>query len=201
MALRRVGVAITVGATAALFAGSSGAQERDYDFKLFGGAANVAPQSDSSLPGVANTVEASKENGWEIGGEWRATDRFGLEVAYFAAEHDVEANGTAIGKIDLRPWTLTANFHLLSRDTFNWYVGPTLSYIDWSDVALAGGGRLNVDGETTYGVSTGLDLGFGDRVALQLGLRWLEASVESDALPDEVAVDPLFARVGVAFRF
>lgn len=193
--------ALAAGVAAALLAMPSSAQEDGYDFKLFGGAAYVAPLSDSSLGGVADTVEASSEYGWEIGGEWKPSDRFGLELAYLDAEHDVEADGTVIGDIDLRPLTFTANFHLVNRDAINWYVGPTLAYIDWSEVRLGGGGSLDVDSETTYGISTGIDIGFGDTFALQLGLRWLDASVESPVLPNDVKVDPLFTRVGVAFRF
>lgn len=193
--------ALVIGAAAALATTPSSAQEDSYDFKLFGGAAYVAPLGDSSLAGVADAVEASTEYGWEIGGEWKPSSRIGLELAYFDAEHDVEADGTVIGDIDLRPWTFTANFHLVSRDAFNWYVGPTLAYVDWSDVRLDGGGSLDVDSETTYGVSTGVDIGIGDTVALQLGLRWLDASVDSPVLPNDVSVDPLFTRIGVAFRF
>jgi outer membrane protein W len=199
-ALRRFGASVFAVA-AALLAKPSSAQEDGYDFKLFGGAAYVAPLSDSSLAGLADSVEASTEYGWEIGGEWKPSARLGLEVAYFDAEHDVEADGTVIGDIDLRPLTFTANFHLVDRESFNWYVGPTIAYVDWSDVRLAGGGSLDVDSETTYGVSTGIDIGLGDTVALQLGLRWLDAGVESPALPNDVSVDPLFTRVGIAFRF
>jgi outer membrane protein W len=184
-----------------VFSAPATAQEQGYDFKLFVGTAYVAPLSDSSVAGVADSVEASTEYGYEIGGEWKPSDRFGLELSYLDAEHDVEANGTAIGNINLRPWTLAANFHLVSRDAFSWYIGPAVSYIDWSAVELNGGGSLAVDSETTYGMSTGLDIGLGDTIALQLGLRWLDASVDSPALPSDVSVDPLFARVGVAFRF
>jgi len=191
-------LAVASGVLAAL---PAQAQESDYDFKLFGGAAYVTPLSDSSLPGVASSVEASSEYGWEIGGEWKASDRFGVELAYFDAKHDVEANGTAIGDISLRPWNLTLNWHVVNGDNFNWYVGPTLSYIDWSEIELNSGASLAVDSETTYGVSTGVDIGLGDTFAIQLGLRWLDASVDAPALPDDVSVDPLFMRVGVAFRF
>lgn len=193
--------ALAAAAAAALLAAPASAQEPSYDFKLFGGAAYVAPLSDSSLRGIADTVEASAEYGWEIGGEWKPTSRFGLELAWFDAEHDVEADGAVIGNIDLRPLMFTANFHLVNRDAFNWYVGPTVAYIDWSDVRLGGGASLEVDSETTYGISTGIDIGLGDTVALQLGLRWIDASVASPVLPNDVSVDPLFTRVGVAFRF
>ena len=200
VAARRFGaLALAVGA--ALLTKPSNAQEDSYDFKLFGGAAYVSPLSDSSLAGLADSVEASTEYGWEIGGEWKPSNRFGLELAYLDAKHDVEADGTVIGDISLRPLTFTANFHLVSRDAFNWYVGPTLAYIDWSDVRLGGGASLDVDSETTYGISTGVDIGFGDTVALQFGLRWLDATVECPVLPNDVSVDPLFTRIGVAFRF
>jgi hypothetical protein len=46
-----------------------------------------------------------------------------------------------------------------------------------------------------------MSFGLGDSFALQFGLRWLDASVDSSALPDEVSVDPLFVNLGVAFRF
>jgi outer membrane protein W len=192
---------LLVVATGALAAMPALAQESSYDFKLFGGAAYVSPLSDSSLAGVANSVEASSEYGWEIGGEWKTSDRLGLELAYLDATHDVEADGTVIGDISLRPWTFTANFHVVNGDTFNWYVGPTLSYVDWSDIELNSGASLAVDSETAYGISTGVDIGLGDTFAIQLGLRYLDASVEAPALPDDVSVDPLFMRVGVAFRF
>lgn len=200
MAARRFGV-LAFAAAVALLTKPSNAQEDTYDFKLFGGAAYVAPLSDSSLAGLADSVEASAEYGWEIGGEWKPSNRWGLELAYMDAKHDVEADGTVIGDISLRPLTFTANFHLVNRDAFNWYVGPTLAYIDWSDISLGGGGNLDVDGQTTYGISTGVDIGLGDTVALQLGVRWLDASVESPVLPNDVSVDPLFTRIGVAFRF
>jgi outer membrane protein W len=172
-----------------------------YDFKMFGGAAYVSPLSDSSLAGVANSVEASSEFGWEIGAEWKPSDRLGLEVAYLDATHDVEADGAVIGDIGLRPWNFSVNFHLVDRDAFSWWVGPTVSYIDWTSIELNGGGSLDVDSDTTYGASTGMSVGLGENFALQFGLRWLDASVDSPDLPDEVSVDPLFVNLGVAYRF
>jgi outer membrane protein W len=177
------------------------AQDDGYDFKMFAGGAYVSPLSDSSLSGIADSVEASSEFGWEIGAEWKPSDRFGFELAYLDANHDVEADGTTIGDISFRPWNLSLNFHVVNRDAFNWYIGPTVSYIDWSEVELVGGGSLDVDSETAYGVSTGLAIGLGDTFAIQFGLRYIDASVDSAALPDEVDVDPLFTSVGFAFRF
>ncbi len=205
--LRNNSVAIAAGTglalgTAAMMAPQAQAQEPDgHDLKLFFGGAYVEPLSDSSLAGIADTVEASSEFGIEIGGEWKVTDRLGLEISYLDANHDVEFAGAAIGDIDLRPWNFGVNFHIVNRDLFDWYVGPTLSYIDWSSVALTDGGSLDVDSETTWGVSTGVVFGLGQTFGIDLGLRYLDARVESPALPDDVAVDPLFTRVGLSLRF
>ena len=198
---RLVSALITVGGTAFAALSAQAQDGSSYDFKLFGGAAYVTPLSDSSLSGIASSVEASSEVGWEIGGEWKASDRLGIELAYFDATHDVEADGTAIGEISLRPWNFSLNFHLVDGDRISWWVGPTVSYIDWSEVELNGGGSLDVDSQTTFGASTGMSIGLGESFAFQAGLRWLDASVDSPVLPDEVDVDPLFASVGIAFRF
>lgn len=194
-------VAAMLGLSGAMLAPSAAQAQEGYDVKVFAGGAYISPLSDTSLSGIADSVEASSEFGWEIGAEWKPSDRFGLEASYLDANHDVEADGTTIGDINLRPWNFTLNFHIVNKDAFNWYIGPTVSYIDWSDVELTGGGSLDVGSETAYGVSTGLAIGLGDTFAIQLGLRYLDASVDSPNLADEVSVDPLFASVGVAFRF
>jgi outer membrane protein W len=197
--MRRIAI---LGALAlAVVAAPAQAAPADYNFKIFGGVGYVSPLSDDSLEGIADSVEASSEVGYEIGAEWKPFDRFGFEVSYLDAKHDVEADGEVIGEISLRPWNFTFNWHVINGDNFNWYLGPTVAFVDWSSLDLSGGGSVDVDSETTFGLSTGIDFGIADSFAIFGGLRWLDASVESDDLPNSVAVDPLFARLGVAFRF
>jgi len=50
------------------------------------------------------------------------------------------------------------------------------------------------------GVSAGLVFGLGETFGIQLGLRYIDASIDAD-LADDISVDPLFASVAVAFRF
>ncbi|HEX6851961.1 MAG TPA: outer membrane beta-barrel protein [Candidatus Polarisedimenticolaceae bacterium] len=190
-------LAWTVLGVAALAAVPTQAAEADYNFKLFGGVAYVTPLSDSTVEG--DLVEASSEVGYEIGGEWKPFDRFGFEVSYLDVTHDVEVDGVKIGEIGLNPWNVTLNWHIINGKHFNWYVGPTVAFIDWGNLELTGGGSAEVDSETTFGISTGVDLALGSHFALFGGLRWLDASAESQG--DSVSVDPLFARFGVAFRF
>jgi len=195
--MRRIGLAVLVLSVACAIPAS--AAQADYNFKIFGGVAYVSPLSDSSVEGIADSVEASDEIGYEIGAEWKPFDRFGFELSYVDVNHDVEADGTVIGEIGFTPINLTLNFHVINSDRFAWYIGPTASWVDWGEVELIDGDEVDTDSETTFGVSTGIDIGLGEKFAIVGGLRWLDSSVDAEG--EEVSVDPLFARLGVAFRF
>jgi len=168
----------------------------DYDFKFFVGGAYVQPLNDTNVPGA--NIETSNEFGIELGGEWRMGNRLGFEVAYLDVEQDIEVNGSRVGDIDMKPWNFTLNFHMVDGDTFNWFIGPTISYVDWGDINTQFG-SLATDSETTWGVSTGILFGLGDTFGLEVGLRYIDSTVEAQG-PD-ISVDPLFARVGISFRF
>jgi outer membrane protein W len=172
----------------------------DYDWKLFVGPSYVSPLSDSDVANVGNSIEASSELGYEIGVEWKGTDRLGFEIAYLDVDTDLETSLGTIGDISMRPWMLSLNFHVVDKNAFNWYVGPTLAYVGWSDLKLANGTRYDVDGESTFGLSTGFVVGLGETFGIQFGLRYMDASIDA-GLADEISVDPLFAGVALAFRF
>ena len=172
----------------------------DYDWKLFVGPSYVSPLSDSDVSNVGNSIEASSELGYEIGIEWKGTDRLGFEIAYLDLDTDLETSLGTIGDISMRPWMFSMNFHVVDKNAFNWYVGPTLAYVGWSDLKLSNGTRYDVDGESTFGVSTGFVVGLGETFGIQFGLRYIDASIDA-GLADEISVDPLFAGVAVAFRF
>jgi outer membrane protein W len=194
-----IALLLAVGSIALAATGAQAQEESgEYDWKFFVGGAYIMPLSDSEIDG--DTVEASSEFGLELGVEWKFSDRFGFEFAYTDATQDVEVSGTAFGEIDFNPMNLTFNFHLIDRNAFNWYLGPTVSMIDWGDLEVPGFGSESIESETGYGVSTGIAIGLGQTFAIQFGARYIQASAE-DSFGDEVDVDPLFASVGVAFRF
>lgn len=172
----------------------------DYDWKLFIGPSYVSPLSDTDIASIGNAIEASSEVGYELGIEWKGTDRLGFEIAYLDENSDVETSSGTIGDISMRPWNFSLNFHLVDKNAFNWYVGPTLSYIGWSDLELVNGTSIDVDSQTTWGVSTGFVIGLGETFGVQFGLRYLDAEIDA-GLADDISVDPLFASVAVAFRF
>jgi len=175
------------------------AAQADYKFKIFGGLAYVTPMADSNIDTVK--FEASDEVGYEIGGEWKPLPRIGFELAYLDVSQDVEANGTKIGEFGMKPFFLTGNFFIINSDRFAWYAGPTVAFISWDDFEAVGGGSTAIDSETTFGVSTGVDLGLGEHFALIGGLRWIDSSAEESGTGEKINVDPIFARAAIAWRF
>jgi outer membrane protein W len=154
--------------------------------------------SDSEFENV--NFDTTDEVGYEIGAEWKPFARFGFEVSLIDVQQDVEANGFKIGEIGMQPINLTLNFHIINSDRFAWYIGPTVAFVNWDDLENEFGDNVSIDSEETFGVSTGIDIGLGERFALVGGLRWLDAGAEDDA-GDTLDVDPLFARLGIALRF
>ena len=142
-AIKRTALAFAMFASAGIVFAPSIAQAEedkgDYDWKLFLGGSYVAPLSKTDVASLGTSVKASSELGYEIGVEWKGTDRFGFEIAYLDANSDIKAVTGKIGDITMRPWDFTLNFHIIDANIFNWYIGPTLSYISWSDLKLNNG--------------------------------------------------------------
>jgi len=198
----------TVAALAVLaaFALATPAMAQDTHWKIFGGLSYFAPMGDSDWSGLTEAVEASDEVGYEFGVEYRFGKRVGLEFSYVDVSSDIESGDTLIGESGIQPANLALNFYLIPGDVFSLYVAPVASYVMFDDLELDGGlGSEEVDSEFAYGAQLGIDIGFGKNFAVIGGVRWLSLDATSDdpAVPDdeELAIDPLFARLGVAFRF
>ncbi len=198
MSMKRLGVlAVVVGATAL-----QPAFAQDNKFKLFGAASYVSPLSDEDVDfgTVRESVQAANDLGWEFGFEIRANKLIGIEVSYLNVTQDIEVDGDAIGDVDLTPWNGSLNFHILPTKVVDFWVGPSVAYVDWGNVNTDSGPTIETDNEFAYGASLGIDIGLGEAVAITGGLRWLKLDLPLEDLSD-VGVDPLFARVGIAFRF
>lgn len=185
------------------FAAMPAEAQSDSKWKIFGGAVYVSPLSDSDVTfeDVTEAVEASSEVGYELGLEWKPLNRWGFELAYNDVTHDVEVNGQKAGEVGFAPLMLTANFYVINADNITWYIGPTAAWIDWGSIDAEDGESVDTDSETTYGVSTGLDITLGERWVIYGGLRWLDSTIQAADGSGEVSVDPLIARLGVGFRF
>lgn len=179
-------------------------------FKVYGGPAYVAPLNDSdvSFEAVTDSIAAQDHVGWNLGVEGRFARMIGIELDYVNASQEVEFGGTTIGETDFSPLTLTANFHLIPSKHFDFYIGPSFTWVNWGDIELDANGsdvvgddfNAGLDSETGWGISTGIDFGFGNHFAIGAGLKWLNVGMTlSDG--QEIDVEPLVARLTAAFRF
>jgi outer membrane protein W len=203
--LRSVVLALAIlGAAAA-----SPAFAQDTHFKLYGGAAYVAPTSDSNvtLGTITDALKAEKRVGWNFGVEGRITKWIGVELDYVRATQDVKFGGQTIGQTDFSPLTASLNIHVVHTKIVDLYLGPSYSYVNWGTIQLnaAGEGLLSTVGLGTessrcWGAGLGLDIGIGKHFALTGGLRYLDTDLDIQG-GQSVAVKPVVGRLGVAVRF
>jgi hypothetical protein len=185
------------------------ARAPDTHFKFYGGAAYVAPlsESDITVGSVTDAVKAQQQVGWNFGIEGRFNKWLGLEVDYDKATQDVDYGGQTIGKTDFSPLTASLNIHVVHTTVVDFYLGPSYSYVNWGDIEFnqAGQGIFSTNGQGTdsdnaWGIGLGLDIGFGKHFALTGGLRYLDTNLTLSGGP-KIAVNPLVGRLGVAVRF
>lgn len=184
--------------------GSQAAQAQG-KFKAYAMAAYVAPLSETNqdVGGVTDAVKASKEFGFNLGLEFKASSMLGIELDYLYAKHDVESDASGVlGETTFQPISATLNFHVPAMPKVDLYGGPTIAYVNWGDLEIPSspGTTIKIDPETAFGISAGADIGLAPTLALTGGLRWLNLKAKPEG-GDEVDVNPLFARIGLAAKF
>ena len=171
--------------------------------KLYGMLAYVAPlaESDQTINGVTDAVKASSEIGYNFGLEFRVAPAIGLEFDYLYAKEELSAdNAGLLGETTFQPISGTLNLHI-PLGMLDAYGGLTAAYVNWGDLKTpAPGGDIKVDPEFAYGISGGLDVNLTPNLAATGGLRWLNLQAQPDGA-DAVDVNPLFTRIGLAWKF
>jgi outer membrane protein W len=185
------------------------ASAQDTHFKLYGGAAYVAPLSseDVTVGSVTDAVQAEDQVGWNFGFEGRVIKLIGLELDYVNANQDISLDGTTIGSADFSPLTFSVNFHIVPTTIVDFYLGVSYAYVSWGDIQLNQTGEtffsttgLTTESANAWGASLGLDIGLGKHFAFTAGLRYLDLPLEVTG-GQSIAVNPLIGRLGVAVRF
>jgi hypothetical protein len=182
---------------AALAVAPASAQGNKY--KVYAAFNYVAPTSDTTIDD--ETIDAAEAAGWSVGFEWRLGKWGGLEFDYLNADHDVQADGTEVGTTAMSPLSGSFNFHLIHTKVIDFYFGPTISYVSWDDIELNDGSKISTDSEWGYGAQVGADFSIFKSVAIVTGLRYLSLDVSPSDGGESVSINPLYVKVGVAFRW
>lgn len=174
---------------------------KTYGFQMWAATTYVAPlsQTDQNVNGITAAVRASNEMGYEFGAELRS-GLIGLQFDYLHAKQDLEHdNAGLLGTAEFNPVSATLKLHL-PTPILELSAGPTVSYINWGDLDLRNGGTQKLDAKLGYGITVGADLPLGRSLAITSGMRWLKADAKPDG-GNDIAIDPLITKVGVALRF
>ena len=186
-------IAIVAVALLAVICTVSNVAAQDHKWKVLAAVSYLSPLSDST-DSAGDVLEAASAVGWEVGAEWRLAKLVGLELDYMQSTNDIEFNGVVLTEVDVNPLTFAANFHIIPDNVIDFYVGPVASYVSFD------ADDADIDSEATFGAAAGLDIGIGEHFAVTGGARWLDLSAE-DEDGTELSIDPIFLRVGVAWRF
>jgi len=178
------------------------AQAQGNRFKVYAAYNYVTPNGSDELTinNIQDKVEGSSESGWSIGFEWRWGKWAGLEFDYLNADQGIEFSGVKVAETTMSPLSASFNFHLVHTRILDFYFGPTVSYVNWDDVKdVDTGETASADSEFAYGAQVGLDISLVKSIAIVAGLRYTQLDITAD--DQTLAINPLFSKVGVAFRW
>ena len=173
----------------------------------------VLPQDmSSSVTPIGGHVATSNSAGPELDFSYFLTDNLALELIAASTRHDIVAEGTQLGRVEVGstwvlPPTLTLQYHFMPRQRFSPYIGAGLN-VTWFYATHPAGPPV-----TEFGVSTNVG------AALQIGFdynvsgRWFlnadvkqiflnaNARINGGAIKAHTALDPTIVGVGVGYRF
>lgn len=229
MTRTRLFVAATVLALVA-FAGSAGhAQESPWSIRLNGTwTLPDTPYIEQGPQAVRLNMTTGETFGLALSGEYRFSDRFGLEVGVQAFNDSgivIKLRDPAGGVIgdgldghpedDMRFTLLDAalNIYIVSGP-MDLYIGPVVGYFYNTDLVVRATpflvpAHIGVDGSATFGAVLGLDAEFADSPwFLTASLKYLQASfdyqlseLESVTSSQDIDFDPFIIRLGLGYRF
>jgi outer membrane protein len=174
-------------------------------------AVNVRPQ-ESSTTTIGGSVDASNEVVPEIDGTYFLTDNIAFELIAATTEHDMRANGTTsgnlnLGQVTLLPPTLTAQYHFMSKQRFSPYVGAGINYTWFYDATAPGGTVHNISYSDNFGtvLQVGFDYQIEDRWYFNFDIKQIylhtDATINNGAIKASVDLDPLLVGAGLGYRF
>jgi outer membrane protein W len=189
------------------------------------GASYATPTGDWSMieegEGVTltGTLEADSAIGPFFGFEFMVSDLIGIDATISMTDHDIDSDFVVvedgevvfdemmtIGDVSMTPLFISAHFHVVQREAFDFYVGPTIGYVMYGDLDLVPEFEeddVALDDDFGIGAVAGLDVGFGSAGwSFSTALRYIKtgAQIDEEGAP-EVDIDPLIIQVGVAKKW
>jgi len=197
------------------FAGSTCAAEDETSWRVGLELAWVDPSGDfSTTTANDNTVKASYDTGYGVGvrGEYQFESQYGVELSALGAGSVELSAGTAGSYVRVSavaPLMVGFNFHLTPDRPVDFYVGPMLGLVRYSDVEYRAGfgevsATVSVEDDFAWGAIAGLEIPIGSRGwRVQGSLRYIETDIRDSggSISIDSEFDPLIVSIGIGYRF
>ena len=173
----------------------------------------IEPDDDSStITVIGGKAEVDDSITGDVDFSYFFCDNVAAELTLAVAEHDVEATGTAVGKLDLGdvkllPPTLTLQYHFIPDGKIRPYVGAGVNYTVFFDDDPGDARAIDYDNAFGFALQAGVDIGLDENWAINLDVKkiYLETDVSVKALgttvKTDVDVDPWIFGIGLAYRW
>jgi outer membrane protein len=178
-------------------------------------AIGVIPEDNSSsISAIGGHVSATAQAAPEIDFSYFLTDNIALELIAATTRHEVKANGTAVGNVDVGsvwalPPTLTLQYHFMPHSAFSPYIGAGINVTFWYGEKAANPPvtHFSVGNGVAPALQTGFDHNFTGHWFANVDVKQIFLNTDShvDALGTTVkartSLDPLVVGMGIGYRF
>ncbi len=184
-------------------------------FMIRARAIGVLPlDSSSSVSAIGGHVTATDQAAPELDFSYFLTDNVAFELIAATTRHNVAAEGTALGKVDVGsvwalPPTLTVQYHFMPHSAFSPYVGAGINATFFYDARAAHPVVDHVSFEDNVGaaIQAGIDYNFSGHWFANVDVKQIflstTAHIRTGLGPVTANTDlnPLVVGVGIGYRF
>ncbi|GAB5387334.1 MAG: OmpW family protein [Alphaproteobacteria bacterium] len=180
-------------------------------FMIRGRAIGISPDEDADIDPIGGNVDADFAPTPELDFTYFLSDHFALELIAATSKHDVEAQGTTLGDVDLGdvwvlPPTLTLQYHFLPEGQVRPYVGAGINYtIFYNEDAPSALGSIDYDPSFGPALQAGFDIALTENWMFNADVKkiWINTDVDIPAagVSADVDLDPWVFGVGIGYRF
>lgn len=196
-------IATGLGAAAPALAQSQG------DWTIGVGIANVNPKSDNGdLADGAVPTDIGDSTRPSITVEYFIRDNLGIEVlGALPFSHEIESNGTLIGKVKQLPPVVSLQYHFDATPQFKPFVGLGVNFTGFYDADARGplaGSDLKVKNSWGLAAHVGGDYWISEKAAIRADLRWIDIDADVELNGEnigEVEIDPVVVGVSYVMKF
>lgn len=183
------------------------------DWMVRARAIGVVPQEDASITGgvTGNSINIDNSVVPELDISYFFTKNIAAELIAATTPHDVHANGTSAGNLDLGdawllPPTLTVQYHFTDFGKYKPYLGAGANYTLFYNENV-GPSITSIHYGNSFGpaLQAGMDYMLDDHWMLNFDVKkvWINSDVKINggAVRADVDIDPWLVGVGVGYKF